>query len=116
MRQGQEFTMWAGTSKAVTTTVTDETTGASVNLDSCSSINWTMQDTLIGGSTILSKGSDTAAPCNITYSGCTFTFIMTNEDTDSLQGRYYHESELVDSAGCVFKPMSGMITIRQGAI
>jgi hypothetical protein len=105
--------MWAGESKTVTCTVTDADTGASVNLTSCS-ITWKMLDKL-GGTTYLTKAED-ATGCAITISGCTFSFTLTNADTDALQGRYCHEAEVLDTNGSTFKPMSGMITIEQGAI
>lgn len=115
MKEGQGFEMWAGDSKSVTCTVTDATTGASVNLNAASSINWVMQ-TELGGTTVLTKSTDDSAPCIVTYSGCTFTLILTHADTDTLQGQYYHESEIVDSTGSTFKPMRGYIRINQGAI
>ena len=115
MKEGQGFEMWAGESKSVTCTVTDADTGAPVNLTGASSINWVMQ-TELGGTTKLTKSTDNVAACTISYSGCTFTLVLTHADTDALKGTYYHEAEIVDSTGSTFKPMRGYVAINRGAI
>lgn len=115
MKEGQKFEMWAGESKTVTCTVTDADTSGSVDLTS-SSVRWVFQKDELGGTTMLTKDADWSGACGITVSGCTFAFTLIHADTDSLQGTYYHEAEVLDSAGSTFKPMRGYVTINRGAI
>lgn len=115
MQEGQGFEMWAGTSKDVTVTVTDASSGASVNLAS-GSVRWVLKTAIDSTACLLTKDSDWTGACAVTISGCTFSFTMPHADTDALAGTYYHEAEVKDSAGSTFKAMRGYITIQQGAI
>jgi len=115
VKEGQKFEMWAGESKTVTCTVTDQDTGASVNLAS-SSVQWVMQKDELGGTTVLTKDADWSGASGITISGCTFSLTLVHADTDALQGTYYHEAEVIDTNGSTFKPMRGYIEVNRGAI
>lgn len=115
MKEGQGFEMWAGANKAVTVTVTDAVTGASVDLAGASA-RWVLQQALTDTAALLTKDADWSGACGITISGCTASFDIIHTDTDNLSGRYYHELEAIDSSGCTFKVMRGYVTINRGAI
>jgi len=115
MREGQGFEIWAGESKAVTVTVTDEDTGGSIDLTGAC-VTWVMQEQDVGGTTVLTKDADWTGASAITVSGCTFSFFLTHADTDSLQGMYYHEAEALDASGCTFKPLRGYGIVNTAAI
>ena len=114
MKEDQSFEMWAGESREITCTVTDEDTSASVDLTGAS-VSWVLQ-TSLGGTTLLTKSTANTGACGITVSGCTFSFYLVHADTDAIAGPYYHEAEVIDTSGCYFKPMRGYINVNKGAI
>lgn len=103
----QDFTIWSGDNKTLTCTVTDATTGASVNLTGAS-VAWVLANSPTSGS-ILRLSTDDF----VTVSGCTFSVALAASHTAGLSGQYYHEGQIRESTGNVSTVTVGTVTINQ---
>jgi iron uptake system EfeUOB component EfeO/EfeM len=104
----QDFSMYAGDSRTLTVTVTDQNNNP-VNLTN-STIKWV----LINGNAVI-KAKDNQAIGGITITNATsgqFSITISAQDTAKLQaGTYQHEARLIDSNGNSAIIFTGNVTI-----
>lgn len=91
-KTAQDFEFWTGEDKTVRYTVTDATTGASINLAGYSA-SWILQDEPDSGSLLKYVTGD-----GLTVSGCTAAIDLSASDTSgcNLSGTYYTELSACD--------------------
>jgi hypothetical protein len=104
----QDVTFWSGDHKDLIYTVTNASTGASVNLTGASGY-WVLSNGPTSGS-ILRLTSDSGS--GITVSGCTLTVSLSPAHTTNLAGQYYSEAQIRDSASNVSTVAVGTVTIN----
>jgi hypothetical protein len=110
-----DFTMTAGDDKSITVYVTDQTTGAAVDITSAT-IAWKATKSL-RTTAVISK--TTSAGITITSgSGGIFTIALTPSNTSSLTpGDYRHEAQITFSgSGLVATVLKGIMTLEPGLV
>lgn len=103
-----DFTMYAGDTKNVEITVTDEE-GLVIDLTDCE-LFWELSRIVGVQPPLLDKEIGSGLTV-VTAAAGRFDVRLEPEDTESLEGVYYHEAKLVDDQGDVSTILSGWITI-----
>jgi hypothetical protein len=111
-QQRQDIDMFSGDTLRVIVEVRDQS-GALMDVSAAQTITWRAAPTP-GGTQVISKSTSTA---NLTKtSGAGFFFDLLPADTAALDGRYYHEAQVVTSTGAVYTVMSGALRVRPDLI
>jgi hypothetical protein len=114
-KENQDFTMYAGDDKVVRVVIKDES-GSFVNLTG-SLMDWVLQPTVNASSASVSKSWNTSVSNGMAIDGLgSFSITLSNSDTQSLSGKFYHEAQMIDTQGDVSTVMVGHITIKKSAI
>jgi hypothetical protein len=104
--------MFSGDTLRVICEVRDET-GALMDVSAAQSIQWRLAQSPQSAAIV----SKTTADGSLTKtSGAGFYFDILPADTAALDGRYYHEAQVVTSTGAVYTVMAGYIRIRPDLI
>lgn len=102
----QSFNMYAGDSKEIIISVTDET-GSTLSLLGAT-VKWLLKNNSMSISKDTTNG--------ITINGSDININLEPSDTISLSGMYEHEVELTDSLGNVSTVTKGTVNIIKGII
>lgn len=104
--------MVSGDTTPIDITLTDDETGAAVDLATVASITYQMASSVAASAPYVSKSlSD-----GITVSGNVVTITLAPADTADLGGDYYHELELTFADGTVITPLRGTVSIERDLI
>lgn len=107
-----DFWMYAGDDKTLEVSVTDRN-GDAVTITSAT-IEWRATKRF-GKTAALTK--TTSSGISITSgSGGVFQITLTDTDTESLEGVYYHEAQITFSGGAIATVMQGMMEVRKVVI
>lgn len=110
----QNFTMYAGDTKIITVTVTDDDDEA-VDLTGAT-IRWQASRLVVDegfdADPLISKDNDTGGGIeSASPSTGVFEVTLDPDDTEDLSGLYYHEAEVIDADGNVATVMTGRMTV-----
>jgi len=111
--EDQNFELYAGDSKDIVVTVTDSN-GAAVNLTNFT-IFWKLTLLPTSSTALISKAVGTGI-VKTNPSGGIFTVTITNTDTATLAGCYYHEAKIVDGSSNEFTVTSGRAIIHSSVV
>ncbi len=102
----QDFHLHAGDESPLAFTVTDEATGAAVDLSAVTEITWALAAD--AESAALVTKTKTGGDITVTDAvNGKFEVALDSADTDGLNGRYWHEAVIVDGAGKRFTVATG---------
>ncbi len=101
--------MHSGDDKDIIFTVTNASTGASVDLTGASAV-WVLTTSPTGGS-LVKRSTDSGCGIALGSNG-TFTVTLAPSHTSGLAGQYYHEAQIRDSASKVSTVSVGTVTIN----
>lgn len=107
-------TIYQGDTCTIEVTVTDQVTGATVDMDGAA-ITWVLSKSP-GGDALLTKSTSAGG---ITVGGTgnsVITVTIDAGDTDEFVGGYWHELEVRDSIGQVFTVLQDRVNIKVDTI
>lgn len=104
------FELHAGDSRTLEVTVTDEDSNVVVDITDCD-VFWVVSRVL-GSASLLTKQVGTGITVVDAPAG-RFDIQLDSDDTQELQGSYYHESRMIDDTGAISTILSGSLTITQ---
>jgi hypothetical protein len=111
--ENRDFSMFAGDSKTLSVSVTEQADGAPTNITGAT-ISWQAVRSLRKTVVITKSTSD-----GITISsgsGGTFDITLDPSDTASLRGDYYHEAQITFTTGEVSTVLRGVMTVEPALI
>lgn len=109
MIKNQNFTIFAGDSKNIIAKVLDEN-NLPADLTGCS-IKWALKNSVDTIENLILKTTP-----NINIVGNEVHIKLVPDDTKNLVGTFYHECEVVDTAGDVSTIFTGMVIIKKSGI
>lgn len=114
--QNQDFELPQGDDRTIPVTVTNEDTGALLNLSGMT-IRWWFA-LYQSGEAIVKKGNGAGETgLAITDAGAgVFTITLDSADTEGLSGYFYHEAEITDVAGKKRTILTGQIHVKSTTV
>jgi hypothetical protein len=114
--QSQDFEIWAGEYKEITITVLDAAGNPEVLTGATAS--WVLKkrpDASLPA--LVSKSHDHGAEVLVPETEGKVKIVLDSDDTaDLAPGTYYHETQVLDSAGRPFTPTVGYLVVQSSAI